>query len=142
MQIDEIKSLIDYSTIIILGLMGFLSLFFSLERFFAYKKIDVKNFSSKPKIELFLQKNLTFISTIASNAPYVGLLGTVSGIMVTFYTIGQSGDFNTKDIMVGLALALKATALGLIVAIPSMIFYNILVSIAEKKITEWEIEKV
>jgi biopolymer transport protein ExbB len=142
MQIDEIKSIIDYSTIIILGLMGFLSLFFSLERFFAYKKIDVKNFSSKPKIELFLQKNLTFISTIASNAPYVGLLGTVGGIMVTFYTIGQSGDFNTKDIMVGLALALKATALGLIVAIPSMIFYNILVSIAEKKITEWEIEKV
>jgi len=122
--------------------MGFLSLFFSLERFFAYKKIDVKNFSSKPKIELFLQKNLTFISTIASNAPYAGLLGTVGGIMVTFYTIGQSGDFNTKDIMVGLALALKATALGLIVAIPSMIFYNILVSIAEKKITEWEIEKV
>jgi len=142
MQIDEIKSIIDYSTIVILGLMGFLSLFFSLERFFAYKKIDVKNFSSKPKIELFLQKNLTFISTIASNAPYVGLLGTVGGIMVTFYTIGQSGDFNTKDIMVGLALALKATALGLIVAIPSMIFYNILVSIAEKKITEWEIEKV
>jgi biopolymer transport protein ExbB len=111
-------------------------------RGFLLTKECVKKFTSKPQLELFLQKNLAFISTIASNAPYVGLLGTVGGIMITFYTIGQSGDFNTKDIMVGLALALKATALGLIVAIPSMIFYNILVSIAEKKLTEWEVEKI
>jgi len=141
-QINDVKDIVDYLTIITLGLMGFLSLFFSIERFLAYKKIDVKKFSSKSHLKLFLQTNLTFIFTIASNAPYVGLLGTVGGIMITFYTIGQSGDFNTKDIMVGLALALKATALGLIVAIPSMIFYNILVSIAEKKLTEWENKKI
>ena len=44
--------------------------------------------------------------------------------MITFYDMGMSGDMNVKDIMVGLSLALKATALGLVVAIPTLIIYN------------------
>ena len=67
---------------------------------------------------------MTTIFIIYSNAPYVGLLGTVLGIMITFYEMGQSGGLNAKDIMVGMSLALKATALGLVVAIPALIAYN------------------
>ena len=142
MQVEQYKEILDYTIISVLGVMGFLALFFSIERILSYKSIKLEQYANKKELELFLQKNLTYIATIGSNAPYVGLLGTVGGIMITFYTIGQSGDFSTKDIMIGLALALKATALGLIVAIPSMILYNILVSSAEKKLLEWEAKEL
>ena len=96
-------------------------------------------FKSKKELELVLGNNLTVISTIASNAPYVGLLGTVFGIILTFYTIGTNGMVDTNAIMMGLALALKATAFGLLVAIPALIFHNYLVRKMEVLITLWEI---
>jgi len=139
MEISELKDIVDYGTLAILGVMGFIALLFSLERLFVYRKFDVTRYPSKKRLEIILSKNLTAIATIGSNAPYVGLLGTVGGIMITFYGIGQEGLNETKDIMIGLALALKATALGLVVAIPSMIFYNLLVRKAEVIETEWEI---
>ena len=139
MEITELKELVDYGTLAILGVMGFVALLFSLERVFAFRSMDLAGFASKKRLEIALTKNLTMIATIGSNAPYVGLLGTVGGIMITFYGIGQDGLSETKDIMIGLALALKATALGLVVAIPSMIFYNLLVRKAEVLETEWEI---
>ncbi len=139
MEINQLKELIDYGTLGILGVMGFIALLFSLERVFTYRNLDVSLYESKKRLEIILSKNLTAIATIGSNAPYVGLLGTVGGIMITFYGIGQDGLSETKDIMIGLALALKATALGLVVAIPSMVFYNLLVRKAEVLETEWEI---
>ncbi len=141
MEINELKELIDYGTLGVLGLMGFVALLFSLERVFSYRSLDLAGFASKKRLQIALTRNLTMIATIGSNAPYVGLLGTVGGIMITFYGIGQDGLSETKDIMIGLALALKATALGLFVAIPSMIFYNLLVRKAEVLETEWEILK-
>ena len=56
--------------------------------------------------------------------PYIGLLGTVIGIMLTFYDMGSTGAIDAGRIMTGLSLALKATALGLAVAIPTLISYN------------------
>jgi len=141
MEINEIKNIVDYTTLAILGVMGFFALTFSLERIFTFRSISLEGFESKKKLEIALSKNLTAIATIGSNAPYVGLLGTVGGIMITFYSIGQDGLTDPNDIMIGLALALKATALGLIVAIPSMIFYNLLVRRAEVLEAEWEILK-
>ena len=67
------------------------------------------------------------IGTIAGNTPYVGLLGTVLGIMMTFHTISTSSHMETEAIMVGLSLALKATAIGLVVAIIAVALYNLLV---------------
>lgn len=141
MEISEIKDIVDYTTLAILGIMGFFALTFSLERIFTFRSISLEEFESKKRLEIALSKNLTAIATIGSNAPYVGLLGTVGGIMITFYSIGQGGLADPNDIMMGLALALKATALGLVVAIPSMIFYNLLVRRAEVLETEWEILK-
>ena len=69
---------------------------------------------------------MTALYIIYSNAPYVGLLGTVLGIMIVFYDMGLSGNIDVKSIVIGLSLALKATALGLIVAIPSLMAYNAL----------------
>ena len=54
----------------------------------------------------------------------IHILGTVVGIMITFYDMGMSGGMDAQSIMVGLSTALKATALGLVVAIPTLIVYN------------------
>jgi len=86
-------------------------------------------------------KNLTIISLIGSNAPYVGLLGTVGGIMVVFYDIGISGGaLDTSKVIVGLALALKVTAAGLIVAIPSTMIYGAFLRKLDVAMSEWEDE--
>jgi biopolymer transport protein ExbB len=61
--------------------------------------------------------------------------------MITFYTLGDIGAVDTKKIMTGLALALKATAMGLIVAIPAIAFYTALLRKAERILTNWDVEQ-
>ncbi len=130
MNIELLKNLVDYGVIALLVLMSFIAVMFFIERVLFYRKLDVKKYESKKKLEVALTKNLTFIGTIASNSPYIGLLGTVLAIMLTFITMSE-GDIEATKIMASLALALKATAIGLVVAIISMIFYNILSRYAE-----------
>ncbi len=74
----------------------------------------------KPKLE----KNLNFLATVGSNAPFVGLLGTVLGIMKAFSDLSQSSGAGNEAVMSGIAHALVATAVGLFVAIPAVIGYN------------------
>ncbi len=121
---EYIRNYLDFSIFGILGLMSFLALWFSIERFLYYRKINLQGFRHPDELQVELTKNLTLISSIGSNAPYIGLLGTVFGIMLTFYDMGQSNNIDTQAIMVGLALALKATAMGLFVAIPAIVLYN------------------
>jgi biopolymer transport protein ExbB len=136
----NLKELIDYGIIGLLFFMSFLVVWFSIERWFFYKKVKLEEYKKKEELEIDLTKNLTFIATSASSAPYIGLLGTVLGIILTFYTMGLKGVVETKEIMTGLALALKATAMGLVVAIPATIFYNFLVRKMEVLLTKWDIE--
>jgi len=137
---EELKLIVDYGIIGVLGLMGFLTLYFFIERVMFYSSVDLAAFSTKDELELDLGNNVSAIATIGSNAPYIGLLGTVFGIMLTFYTLGESSSIDTKSIMTGLALALKATAMGLLVAIPSIVFYNVLVRKMEVLLTRWTIK--
>ncbi|MCT8590444.1 TonB-system energizer ExbB [Glaesserella parasuis] len=120
-----LQSYIDY---IILGLLAIMSVILFakiIERVLFYKKVEVKDYETLQELEIDLTANLTTISTIGSNAPYIGLLGTVVGILLTFYELGHSGgDIDAASIMVHLSLALKATAVGILVAIPTMMFYN------------------
>ncbi len=131
---------LDYGVIGILVVMSVVSLWFFIERLMTYGSIRLSDYESKEELELDLGNNVSTIATIGSNAPYVGLLGTVLGIMITFYALGDAGAVDPKKIMTGLALALKATAMGLVVAIPSIVFYNILLRKMEKIITRWEIQ--
>lgn len=120
-----LQQYIDY---IILGLLFLMSLILFakiIERVLFYKKVDVRSYETLEELEIDLTHNLTTISTIGANAPYIGLLGTVIGILLTFYELGNSGgDIDAASIMVHLSLALKATAVGILVAIPAMMFYN------------------
>jgi len=140
MNIELVKQIVDFSTIGILGFLGFLSLWFYIERLLFYKNIDLKSYKSIKKLEIDLTKHITIISSIASNSVYIGLLGTVFGIIITFYMMGQTGEIDVKTIMSSLSLALKATAFGLMVAIPSMFFYNHLTRKIEVLYNLWEIE--
>ena len=138
---ELLEAVIDYGIIIILGLMGFITLWFFLERLIYLKHVRVEDFKSKDALEIAITTRLSTIATIASNAPYIGLLGTVLGIMLTFYTLGTSDDIDPKEIMSGLALALKATALGLVVAIPAITFYNALVRKCEVILSRYDDKK-
>ncbi|MDE6958902.1 MAG: MotA/TolQ/ExbB proton channel family protein, partial [Helicobacter apodemus] len=97
--------------------MSIIALWAIIERVLFYRSVMLHVYHKKVELEIALSKNLTLIATIGSNAPYVGLLGTVFGIILTFVQIGQSGVVDTGAIMTGLALALYATAGGLLVAI-------------------------
>lgn len=121
---EFLKSSIDYAIFGILGLMSVLALTFAIERFFYYRRIVLAEYKNGDILESDLTKNLTALSVISSNAPYIGLLGTVVGIMITFYDMGKSGNIDTNAVLVGLSLALKATALGLLVAIPTLMVYS------------------
>jgi biopolymer transport protein ExbB len=135
-----LKELVDYGIIGLLLLLSFFAVAIALERWSFYRKVEVERFKTKQELEMELTKGLTFIASVASNAPYIGLLGTVLGIMLTFYTIGQEGFVDTKKVMVGLALALKATAVGLLVAIPSSVLYNLLLKKVKNLLLLWEIK--
>lgn len=76
--------------------------------------------TEKPELE----KSLGFLATIGSNAPYVGLLGTVLGIMKAFNDLATTPEAGQQTVMAGISMALVATAAGLFVAIPAVIFYN------------------
>ncbi len=71
-----------------------------------------------------LDRRLLFLATVASTAPFVGLFGTVWGIMSSFQAIAVSKNTNLAVVAPGIAEALFATALGLLAAIPAAIFYN------------------
>lgn len=135
------ESALDYGVIGLLLLMSIVSLWLFIERLMYYSAIRSEDYTTKEELELDLGNNLSTIATIGSNAPYVGLLGTVLGIMITFYSLGDVGAVDPKKIMSGLALALKATAMGLVVAIPSIVFYNILLRKMERILTLWEIHQ-
>ncbi|AFC72196.1 hypothetical protein MCC_02935 [Rickettsia rhipicephali str. 3-7-female6-CWPP] len=75
-----------------------------------------------------LEKNLSFLATVGSSAPFVGLFGTVWGIMHSFQSIATSNNTSLAVVAPGIAEALLATAIGLFAAIPAVIFYNYLIS--------------
>ncbi|AXK49245.1 TonB-system energizer ExbB [Aliarcobacter trophiarum LMG 25534] len=141
-DIETLKHLVDYGVISLLIFMSFVAVFFFIERVIFYKNINVNSYKTKKALDVALTKHLTIIGTIASNSPYIGLLGTVLAIMLTFMTMGNAGDIDAAKIMESLALALKATAVGLVVAIISMVFYNILSRFAEVLESEYEVAEV
>ncbi len=81
-----------------------------------------------------LEKNLTFLATTGSTAPFIGLFGTVWGIMNSFRGIGRLGSASLAVVAPGIAEALIATAAGLVAAIPAVIAYNYYLSRAQRNI--------
>ena len=123
---DALKEVVDYGVIGLLLALSVWAIAVAVERWQFYQRIDLAQYPNQQIFEIALTKRLVIIGTVAANAPYIGLLGTVLGIMLTFHTIGVSKTIAVSSIMVGLSLALKATAVGLLVAIPSVVMNNVL----------------
>lgn len=85
--------------------------------------IDVMRDAAQRRLK-GLERGLPFLATVGSAAPFVGLFGTVWGIMHSFTSIAQAKDTSLAVVAPGIAEALFATALGLLAAIPAVIFYN------------------
>ena len=137
---EWLKYIIDYGIIGLLVLMSIVAVGIGIERYTLFKKINLADFSDRRTLEIELTRKIHLIAIIGSNAPYVGLLGTVLGIMLIFYNMGRSGLMDSGMIMMGLALALKVTAVGLLVAIPAVTIYNLLQRKAKVLIMQWEID--
>jgi biopolymer transport protein ExbB len=133
------EATLDYGVMGLLILMSVITLWLFIERMMFYTSLRLSDYDNRDELEIDLTDNLSMISVIGANAPYVGLLGTVIGIMLTFYTMGEVGTIDAKKIMVGLALALKATAMGLIVAMPAIFFYTMLLRKVEKLLTLFDV---
>lgn len=135
-----LDGIVDYGIVGLLGLLSVLVLGISLERYFFYRGIDVKSVDNKKTLELEMSRRLHVLGTVASTAPYLGLLGTVMGIMLTFYHMGLDKNFDSGKIMIGLSLALKATAVGLVVALMTVALYNYLLRSVRVSMLKWDIE--
>lgn len=129
---DALKNAVDFGVIGLLLVLSVWALAVAVERWLFYRRVDVTQFTNQQTFEIMLTKRLVVIGTVAANAPYIGLLGTVLGIMLTFHTMGTSGTMAVSTIMIGLSLALKATAVGLLVAIPCVVLNNVL----RRRVTE------
>ena len=85
-----------------------------------------------------LEKHLPFLATVASASPYVGLFGTVWGIMNSFRGLAETNQATLSTVAPGISEALIATAVGLFAAIPALIAYNRYTSSAESLISNYE----
>lgn len=81
--------------------------------------------SARIREKLSLERYLTYLGTVGNNAPFLGLFGTVTGIIKAFHALAITESPNMKTVMYGISEALVTTALGLIVAIPAVIAFNI-----------------
>jgi len=136
--LQQLEQALDFGVMGILILMSIVTLWLFIERQMFYKAVKLDSYDHRDTLELDLSDNLGTIGAIGANAPYVGLLGTVLGIMITFYTMGDVGAVDAKKIMVGLALALKATAMGLVVAMPAIAFYTVLLRKTERLMIKYD----
>ena len=86
-----------------------------------------------------LEIHLPFLATVGSTSPYIGLFGTVWGIMNSFRTIGVLQQVTIATVAPGISEALIATAMGLFAAIPAVIAYNSFAHTAERLTNRYEV---
>ena len=137
---DLLKNAVEYGIIGLLIALSVWSVAVAVERWLYYRRVDFAQVTDLQTFEMALTKRLVIIGTVAANAPYIGLLGTVLGIMMTFHTMGTSGTMAVNTIMIGLSLALKATAVGLLVAIPCVVMNNILRRRVAELLTTYKVQ--
>ncbi len=83
---------------------------------------------------LAMERNLAFVGTVGNNAPFVGLLGTVIGIIRAFHELDQSGGQVSSGLMAEIGEALVATAIGLLVALPAVAFFNLFIRMIKARL--------
>ena len=120
--------------------------------FLDYKRLKIENIDSETimssvqrnmraalaKEQALLEKHLPFLATVASVSPYIGLFGTVWGIMNSFRGLAGSSQATLSAVAPGISEALIATAIGLFAAIPALIAYNKFISESDSLVSSME----
>ncbi len=140
-MMEHAEQILDYGVMGVLILMSIVTVWLFIERIMFYKSVRIEDYEHRDTLEMDLTDNISVLSAIGTNAPYVGLLGTVIGIMITFYTLGDVGAVDAKKIMMGLALALKATAMGLVVAMPAIVAYTVVLRKIERVLSLYDVSQ-
>jgi biopolymer transport protein ExbB len=130
--------ILDSAIFSVLGLMALIWLWIVIERSIFLSQVNVNTYQTEGSLQLDLTRYMTLMTTITANAPYIGLLGTVLGIMVALYDVGMAGSMDPSKIMIGLALALKATAAGIVLAILGMMSVNLLMRRIDVLMVRWK----
>lgn len=105
--------------------MSVVSLFIVVERLLVFRALaHADEPCSEAQLRLRLERRLGILATFGNNAPFIGLFGTVLGVIDAFHTLSSDAAFGVNAVMGGISEALVATATGLFVAIPSVIAYN------------------
>jgi biopolymer transport protein ExbB len=86
-------------------------------------------------VKLQMERNMAFLATLGSNAPFLGLLGTVIGIVRAFQELNQAAGRVTSGLMAEIGEALVATALGILVALPAIATYNYFQRVIKTRMT-------
>jgi len=89
-------------------------------------------------IRLQMERNLVFLGTVGNNAPFVGLLGTVIGVIRAFHTLDETAGRVTAGLMADIGEALVATAIGILVALPCVAGFNVFQRIIKGRISRAE----
>ncbi len=139
MKLEWASAVVDYGVLGLLLTLSVVVVAILIERLVFFRSVQLGSFTNPKALELALTQRIYVVASIAANAPYVGLLGTVLGIMLTFYNMGLDQTADVSKIMSSLALALKATAAGLAVALVSVSSYNLLWRKIKVLSLEWEI---
>lgn len=87
--------------------------------------VDEAATSARIRQRLRLEKNLSYLGTMGNNAPFIGLFGTVIGIIQAFHDLSMNSSGGASTVMAGVSEALVATAIGLLVAIPAVAAFNV-----------------
>lgn len=95
---ELLKDSVDYFIFAVLGLMGFITVWLTIERLMFLKKVKISDYETKNDFDEAITKNMTTLYIIYSNAPYVGLLGTVIGIMITFYDMAKAATLTPQTL--------------------------------------------
>lgn len=95
------------------------------------ERLEAESVLAKARME----RNLAFLGTVGNNAPFVGLLGTVIGIIRAFHELNESAGQVTSGLMAEVGEALVATAIGLLVALPAVAFYNFFQRLIKNRVT-------
>ncbi|MEW6754294.1 MAG: MotA/TolQ/ExbB proton channel family protein [Candidatus Latescibacterota bacterium] len=91
------------------------------------------------RLKLFQERFISYLGTMGNNAPFIGLFGTVLGVIQAFHDLSLDATGGASVVMKGISEALIATAVGLFVAIPAVVAYNYLLRAVKKNITGAEI---
>lgn len=138
---NVLADVVDYGVNGLLLALSLWAVAVAVERVLFYRRVDIARYPSAKALEAELTRRLTVIGTIAANAPYIGLLGTVLAIIVTFHELGTQATMDARTVMVNLSLALKATAFGLLVAIPTVALNNALRRRVKELLIQFEVAR-